>query len=93
MNRPVRSPYAVSSESIIAVVDDLPLVPATWIAGKLRSGLPIKSSTALTRSKRRLDLRLRRPTDQLDLEGDQPSASGRPRILRIGRLRVLGHGG
>jgi hypothetical protein len=33
VNRPVRSPSARSSDSIIAAVLPLPLVPVTWITG------------------------------------------------------------
>ena len=47
---------------------------------------------------RRLDLRLRRPADQLDLQRQQPVGLGEPFGVRLagagrGRLRVRGHGG
>ena len=47
--RPVRSPWARSSESIIRAVDVLPLVPVMWIDGYARCGLPSRSSSASMR--------------------------------------------
>ena len=48
-NRPVRSPLARSSASIMAAVLPLPLVPVTWITGYARWGSPSSSVRAAMR--------------------------------------------
>ena len=43
MNRPVRYPAADNAAAIMADVEPLPFVPATWMIGRPRSGEPISS--------------------------------------------------
>ena len=50
VNRPVRYPAADNAAAIMADVEPLPFVPATWMTGILRSGEPIASSSWRIRS-------------------------------------------
>ena len=82
----------------MAVVDDLPFVPATWIGRVAALRVAEQVQHRLHPVERRLDLRLRRPADQLDLERQQPVGLGEPFGVRLAgagrrRLRVRGHGG
>jgi len=49
-NRPVRSPIARSSASIMIAVLPLPLVPVIWMTGQARCGSPSRSHRAAMRS-------------------------------------------
>ncbi len=49
VKRPVRSPVARSSDSIIAAVLPLPLVPVTWMTGNACCGSPSKPVSARIR--------------------------------------------
>ena len=78
MYRPVCSPCARSSESIIRAVDVLPLVPVRWIDGYARCGLP-------EQVEQRLD-----PVEVEDHPGEaaRVAARRRPRRTRCGRLTM-----
>ncbi len=61
VNRPVRSPWAVSRAAVMAAVDPLPLVPATWTAGKARCGEPRARRAAAMGPRPHLTPKRRRP--------------------------------